>query len=273
MVVEVRQPARARRSQRRGFRGWPIPVPICRGVPGSLPGAEPESVDRWYMCIVGDQPLYSDADLLHPCGRDLSVHTAVHGIATRRGANGRVSLQLEDGSWVPVRSPDGKAIVTEVKLFDQWLVHVVPGLLQVHRGIETTSEVVARIRCGEAVCGSMSCLDNSGRLRMKLVGDVAGWTSLCGEDGVPYFKEASVVHKWYVNLHDDHEVHHSLERFSRHCRKVARGESVHGNFTVRCANGHLRLRLDDGCWTTLEKADGTVCLLESPSLDTVSIGI
>jgi len=222
-------------------------------------------VDQWYINVstravevCGDMNGGQVIDKILP-------GQTVHGTLRCRTGSGRVVLRRDDGCWTTIRTKDGMSRLSPATVFDQWYICVIPDSINVRCGPELSTSVVRTIQPGDAVRGVLTCCSSGGRLRLRL--EDGNWTSLCSNDGQAYFREATYVNQWYVSVQPDGQHgHRSLDPDTGVTGHIRFGQAVHGNFLCHAGNGDLRLKLDDGTWTTVASC-GLIFLEEASAFE------
>lgn len=239
-----------------------VDMPVIRRT-GST---SPESHDRgdgWYVCVAeAGANVRSGVELSSAVVREIHPGESVYGRTTRVSSDGSWRLQLEDGNWTSVRAADGSRLLHEATKIDACFVCVCEWGANVRSGIELSTEHIRMLPTGSTVRGGLMCRSSDGSLRLKL--EDGTWTSIVAAEGSIFLREGVGVDAWYVCISEDGaNVRSGIELTTTHLRCISCGEAVHGSITCLSSDGSLRLKLDDGAWTSICAADGSILLREA----------
>lgn len=210
-------------------------------------------VNRPYVCV---DPLGVHVrkafQLDSPSVRKLRVGEIVHGVLTCLNPDGHLRLQLDDGTWTSVHA--GNATEPFLQAADYAHPHYVcidANDVNVRSGFNLNSPFVRKLASGDVVCGKLVCFNTKGHLRLQL--DDGNWTSIhCGAPDDPFLRMASPVDDLFVCSDPNGvKLRRGFHLDSPLQGEIRYGDIVHGVLTCLNSHGHLRLRLDDGNWTSI----------------------
>lgn len=260
---------------------WRITVPLDGEISGgNVPSLRPPvKIDQYYICVVPDLDLerYSEPSKQdteeepNPAVvRSIKAGDVVHGVLTCYSTDGSFRLKVKDGLWTTIQTPDGHDCLTKANRVDQWYIRVQPkgGVLRVRSGLELCTPVLGSIEVGDLVHGLLVCRSSDGSLRLRL--DDFSWTTIIDMDGSECLRKVTKVEKHYVCVVGSGIcVRRGVELNSPHVRMISHQEQVKGVMITKSTDGSLRLKLDDGNWTTINDKDGQEGLREVTDVDMI----
>lgn len=223
--------------------------------------------DSLYVCVTeAGANVRSGVELSSAMVRQVGPGEAVCGRATRLSSDGSVRLQLEDGTWTSIRAADGSTLLREATKVDARFVCVCEWGANVRSGVELSTDHIRMLTSGSVVRGVLICRSSDGSLRLKL--EDGAWTSIAAAEGSILLREGVGGESWYVCVSEDGaNVRSGIELTTTHLRCISCGEAVYGTITCCSSDGSLRLKLDDGTWTSICTADGSILLREAKWID------
>lgn len=224
----------------------------------------PVKIDQYYMCVVPELIVERYMEPQEgPVERLLQSGDVVRGVLTAYSVAGTFRMQLDDGWWTTMHTVQGEECLTKCWRVDQWYIRVRAsgGILRVRTGLELCTPQVGAIQQGELVHGVLLCRSSDGSMRLKL--DDTTWSTVQDMDGNECLRKVARVSKNYVCVVGmGVNVRRGIELSSNFVRTISHQDQVHGDLLCKSSEGSLRLRLDDGTWTTVKDKDGQEGLRE-----------
>lgn len=212
------------------------------------------AVNKPYVCVEpkGEVNVRSAFDLASPMVRKLNRGDVVQGRMTCVNAEGHLRLQLDDGSWTSVHSgtPTQPFLLPAMPANHHYLC-VESGAVNIRGGYHIDAPLVRQLSSGDVVRGVLACPSPNGHLRLLL--DDGNWTSIHpGTPQQPFLRPATPIDEAFVCAdRQGVKLRRGLELESAQLRLLKYGEVVQGILTCMSGQGHLRVCLADGSWTSV----------------------
>lgn len=217
---------------------------------------EATKIDEWFVCT-------SEPGANVRCGIELSsefvriveLGEVVHATLTCRSSDGSLRCKLDDSNWTSIYAADGRTFMCECHRINKWFACVSDTGANVRTGVELSSPQLRSIEAGEAVRGCLTCRSSDGSLRIQL--EDGNWTSICAAGGSELLREATRIDIWYVCTSEDGvNVRSGVELTTPYVGRIACGEMVRCTLMCQGSDGSVRLKLEDGNWTSICSAAG-----------------
>lgn len=212
------------------------------------------AVNKPYVCVEspGEVNVRSAFQLDSPIVRKLRRGNIVQGVLTCLNAEGHLRLQLDDGSWTSVHAgtPTQPFLLPALPANHHY-VCVESQVVNVRSGFHIDSPLVKQLESGDTVCGVLACPIANGHLRLLL--DDGNWTSIHpGTPADPFLRAATLIDEAFVCVdRQGVKLRRGFQLDSAMLKHIKYGDIIHGNLTCMNEQGHLRVRLSDGCWTSM----------------------
>merc|ERR1712216_328756 len=188
-----------------------------------------------------------------PLVRKLGNGDVVCGMVACPIATGRLRLMLDDGTWTSIHpGTPANPFLRAATPIDEPFVCVDPQGVKLRRGFHLDSAMLRQLKYGEAVHGTLTCMNDQGHLRLRLTD--GSWTSVhAGCVSEPFLHRATLVRGMDFVCIDrgDVNVRRGFDLASPLVRRLRFGEVVKGDLACFNPEGHLRLRLLDGTWSSI----------------------